>query len=141
MRRATPSLAVAVVALLALPSLSAAGWRSHDRPDGNEQAVEEPCQLDHDGGRSGTDARDDAEWNAPPGQVVEPGWQGAPGNVDRQWHGQGRAHHGSRHIDTIPSQATQPYWGTMRPYWNSPEPPGVIHRQPRTAPLKTDKRR
>jgi hypothetical protein len=25
-----------------------------------------------------------------------------------------------------------PYWGNMRPYWNSPEPPGVIHRGART---------
>jgi hypothetical protein len=36
---------------------------------------------------------------------------------------------------------TQPYWGTMRPYWNGNEPPGVIHRQPRTAPLKIERAR
>jgi hypothetical protein len=36
---------------------------------------------------------------------------------------------------------TQPYWGTMRPYWNAGEPPGVIHRQPRTAPLKVPRGR
>jgi hypothetical protein len=38
--------------------------------------------------------------------------------------------------DLSPPVATQPYWGTMRPYWNAPEPPGVIHRGLRTRDLK-----
>lgn len=33
-------------------------------------------------------------------------------------------------------QGNEPYWGTMRPYWNAPEPPGVIYRGLRTRGLK-----
>ena len=47
-----------------------------------------------------------------------------------------RDHHRDDVRRTQPFVGTQPYWGQMRPYWNSGEPPGVIHRQPRTAPLK-----
>lgn len=108
------------------PSSSAAGWRSADRPGRDEPVVEEPCERD------GT---------------VDPQWQGGErdewsrGSRDGgEWQG-GRVHRHHDHADSMPPQATQPYWGTMRPYWNGPEPPGVIHRQPRTAPLKIQKQR
>ena len=59
--------------------------------------------------------------------------------------GHGRYHDGHRDFDrrpdTQPFVGTQPYWGTMRPYWNAGEPPGVIHRQPRTEPLRIPQKR
>lgn len=92
------------------------GWRSADRPQSNDHVVDEPPPAmdgapgPHDGG-------------APADQGS--GWQ---------WHGQGQTQHQHRRRDTV--QGTQPYWGTMHPYWNAPEEPGVIHRGARSAPLK-----
>lgn len=109
------------------PSLGAAGWRSADRPTRDDPAVEEPCERD--------DAVD-PQWQ---GDQREESWQGT--HDGRESHG-GRVHrHHDNQADSMRPQATQPYWGTMRPYWNAPEPPGVIHRQPRTAPLKVQKQR
>lgn len=111
MRRAVVSLAAVV--LIGLPT-PAAGWRSVDRRQLDDATVvEEPCERSGDTSSREDGRRDDAH--------------GAPRHPDLSVE---RVHR------TAPMPATQPYWGTMRPYWNAPEPPGVIHRQPRTPPLR-----
>lgn len=123
MRRAATSVAAAVFASLILPPLCTAGWRSADRPDRDDATFEEPCERDEpvDGAWQG-DGRGD--------------WQGERHDGERG----GRVYRRNDRVESMVPQATQPYWGTMRPYWNSPEPAGVIHRQPRTAPLKIPKK-
>ncbi len=58
---------------------------------------------------------------------------GERGVADPQWRQEGR---GRQRQQAERVQGTRPYWGTMRPYWNAPEEPGVIHRGARSAPLK-----
>ena len=122
MRRVATSVAAAAFAVALLPALGIAGWRSADRPARDDEVTEEPCR------------RDDA---------VDPAWQ-SDGQADWQADRPDRRPYRridryGDHADAMRPQATRPYWGTMRPYWNAPEPPGVIHRQPRTAPLKIQK--
>ena len=102
----------------AVASDAVAGWRSADRRAlEDDEVVEEPCERD-----------------------TPCEWQGDGGHGD--WHAHdghdGRRHHQRDHgfHDGAPFVGTQPYWGQMRPYWNAGEPPGVIHRQPRTEPLR-----
>jgi hypothetical protein len=113
-----PRVLLLVAAMLAglLPLRAAAGWRSADRP------------------------RDDRE-------TIGPCERNCPDEPDQEWRDeQQRRHDHGRHDGSFESQggfetmrdghpagpATQPYWGTMHPYWNAPEPPGVIHRGART---------
>lgn len=117
MRRAATSVAAAAFASLIVPTLCAAGWRSADRPDRDDATVEEPCERDEPA---------DGAWRGD----THDGWQGERHDVYRR----------SERVDSMVPPATQPYWGTMRPYWNAPEPAGVIHRQPRTAPLKVPRK-
>lgn len=120
---ATLGSAVGALMLLgAVASDAGAGWRSADRralEGGNEVVVGEPGdelvveesfhdEIPDDPRRMlRRDLRDEPFRQAPAGAGTRPYWG-----------------------------TMQPYWGTMRPYWNAGEPPGVIHRQPRTAPLK-----
>jgi hypothetical protein len=116
MRRSAATIASTLV-LATLPRIVAADWR--DRPV-NEPCVQEPCD------RVAPDMQDDGggAWN---------------GHESDQWVDDDPRHHLSRPIDrqfeTRSLQGrtgNQPYWGTMHPYWNAPEPPGVIHRGART---------
>jgi len=63
-------------------------------------------------------------------QMVEPSDHGIPDEQLRQDfdHHQFDGTMGARQQPA----PMQPYWGTMRPYWNGSEPPGVIHRGART---------
>lgn len=120
------SVAAIVTALLVggAPLGAPAGWRSADRPDPESppesMTAEPPC--DHD-----CPDQPDDEWRQ-----------------DRLWRNGHPAREDTRFGDTIQEPttrqpATQPYWGTMHPYWNAPEPPGVIHRGARTQGFKKTK--
>jgi hypothetical protein len=77
------------------------------------------------------------------GEVIEPcDRAGGPGCEEPEWGDERHWRHDDqliqdgRQLDPMrqapPGVGTQPYWGTMQPYWNGSEPPGVIHRGART---------
>lgn len=107
--RALVTVAVMLVGLA--PVRAVAGWRSADRPPSNDEMVE-PCDGDC--------------------AVPDPQWDGAPGVAVGQDTQGFETMHGSAGEGRLPTPGMPPYWGTMRPYWNAPEPPGVIHRGART---------
>lgn len=125
-------LAVLAVALIgATPSLTAAGWRSADRRQLDDDANRGAYEDGRDGVRE--DVRDDVN-----------------DDIDREPHQRQLPHdygddmrHGHRRDGirespaAVGSQpATQPYWGTMRPYWNANQPAAVLPRGARTRGLK-----
>jgi len=105
-------LAIAGVMLVGLvPARVDAGWRSADRPPSNDEMAD-PCEGDC--------------------AMPDPQWDGAPGVAVGQDTQHFETMHRSAGDGRVSTPAMPPYWGTMRPYWNAPEPPGVIHRGART---------
>lgn len=117
-------MVAALVLVGAVASEADAGWRSADRralEDDDEVVLEQPCEQP-------CDQPFEHEIPDDPRRMLHRDLRNAPLR-------QAPAGTGTR-----PYWGTmQPYWGTMRPYWNAGEPPGVIHRQPRTAPLKVQR--